>query len=80
MRERLEQHRANPTCASCHRVMDPLGFALENFDGIGEWRVEGSRAARSTRPASWPTARRSTARSALRKALLKQPEHVRRGR
>jgi hypothetical protein len=39
MRERMEQHRANPVCASCHRVMDPLGFALENFDGTGRWRT-----------------------------------------
>ena len=38
MRERMEQHRANPVCASCHRVMDPLGLALENFDAIGRWR------------------------------------------
>jgi hypothetical protein len=34
----MEQHRANPACASCHRRMDPLGFALENFDAIGAWR------------------------------------------
>jgi hypothetical protein len=38
VRALLERHRANPTCAGCHRIMDPLGFALENFDGIGEWR------------------------------------------
>jgi mono/diheme cytochrome c family protein len=38
MRERMEQHRANPVCASCHARMDPLGFALENFDGLGRWR------------------------------------------
>ena len=38
LRALMEQHRASPTCASCHRVMDPLGFALENFDGVGEWR------------------------------------------
>ena len=38
MRERMEQHRANPVCASCHRLMDPLGLALENFDAIGRWR------------------------------------------
>ena len=38
MRERMEQHRANPTCAVCHRSMDPLGFSLENFDGLGRWR------------------------------------------
>ena len=41
VRERLEVHRENPVCASCHRVMDPLGFALENFDAIGRWRSEG---------------------------------------
>jgi hypothetical protein len=40
LRARLEEHRRTPACASCHRVMDPLGFALENFDGIGEWRVK----------------------------------------
>ena len=39
IRERMEEHRANPACAVCHRVMDPLGFALENFDAIGRWRV-----------------------------------------
>jgi Protein of unknown function (DUF1592)/Protein of unknown function (DUF1588)/Protein of unknown function (DUF1587)/Protein of unknown function (DUF1585)/Protein of unknown function (DUF1595) len=38
MRERMEQHRASPQCAACHRLMDPIGFALENFDGIGRWR------------------------------------------
>ncbi len=37
-RQQLEAHRANPTCASCHRRMDPLGFGLENFDAIGKWR------------------------------------------
>jgi hypothetical protein len=40
MRELLAQHRENPACASCHRVMDPLGFALENFDGVGRWRAK----------------------------------------
>jgi hypothetical protein len=38
VRERLEQHRKNPVCAACHAPMDPLGFALENFDAIGRWR------------------------------------------
>jgi hypothetical protein len=38
MRQRMEEHRASPQCAVCHRMMDPLGFALENFDGIGRWR------------------------------------------
>jgi len=39
VRERLEQHRANPTCASCHKLMDPIGFALESFDAVGKYRT-----------------------------------------
>ncbi len=39
VRERLEEHRANPTCASCHKMMDPIGFSLENFDAVGAWRI-----------------------------------------
>jgi hypothetical protein len=39
VRERLEAHRKNPTCAACHVRMDPLGFALENFDALGKWRT-----------------------------------------
>ncbi len=39
LRERLEQHRADPACANCHKLMDPLGFALENFDAIGQYRT-----------------------------------------
>jgi hypothetical protein len=42
MREQMEQHRANPICASCHSRMDPIGFALENFDGVGKWRDQDS--------------------------------------
>jgi mono/diheme cytochrome c family protein len=38
LRQRLERHRASPVCASCHNIMDPLGFALENYDSIGAWR------------------------------------------
>ena len=40
IRERLAEHRTNPSCASCHAVIDPLGFALENYDSIGAWRTE----------------------------------------
>ena len=38
LRERLEQHRANPACAVCHNQMDPIGFGLENYDASGAWR------------------------------------------
>lgn len=40
LRERMEQHRANPACANCHAKMDPLGFAFENFDAVGRYRSE----------------------------------------
>lgn len=40
MREQMEQHRANPICSSCHARMDPIGFSLENYDGVGKWRKE----------------------------------------
>jgi hypothetical protein len=40
VRERMEKHRANPACASCHRVIDPIGLALENFDVTGAWRIK----------------------------------------
>src|SRR5258705_13789403 len=40
VRERLTQHRADPVCASCHNRIDPLGFALENFDAVWHWRNE----------------------------------------
>jgi cytochrome c5 len=73
VRALLEQHRRNPTCASCHRVMDPLGFALENFDGIGEWRVKETGGAIDATgqlgtgaPVDGPVG--------LRKAILRQPE------
>jgi hypothetical protein len=45
LRERMEEHRNNPVCASCHSRMDPLGFALEHFDPIGQWRETDSGAA-----------------------------------
>jgi len=40
VRERLEEHRRNPPCSTCHKVMDPLGFSLEQFDAIGQWRTK----------------------------------------
>jgi mono/diheme cytochrome c family protein len=49
VRQMLEQHRANPVCASCHASMDPLGFSLENFDAIGQWRtMDGDAAINAT--------------------------------
>jgi hypothetical protein len=45
MRQRMDIHRANPVCANCHRLMDPIGFALENFDATGKWRTDDNGAA-----------------------------------
>ena len=75
LRERMEQHRSDPVCASCHRVMDPLGFALENFDGIGQWRatseagtpIDASGELADGTPVDGPVS--------LRDALLKRPEN-----
>ncbi len=39
MREQMAEHRVNPACASCHKIMDPIGFAMENFDAVGAWRT-----------------------------------------
>jgi hypothetical protein len=69
----MEQHRSNPACATCHRVMDPLGFSLENFDATGRWRlreaagvVDASGQLADGSPVDGP--------AALRKAILKHPE------
>ena len=57
VRERLERHRKNPACSGCHSIMDPLGFALENFDAVGRWRTTDA-GATSTRRARCRAARR----------------------
>jgi mono/diheme cytochrome c family protein len=73
VRARMERHRASPACAGCHKVMDPLGLALENFDAVGRWRTED---AGVTIDASGELGNgtRVNGASALRKALLEQPE------
>ena len=43
LREQMEQHRANPSCAICHQKLDPLGFGLENFNAVGEWRAQDNK-------------------------------------
>src|SRR5262245_2906603 len=48
VRERMEEHRKNPACASCHRVIDPIGLALENFDVVGAWRIKDNSVAVDT--------------------------------
>ena len=76
VRERLESHRANPSCAGCHDVMDPLGLALENFDGIGAWRERDSDAGNVLIDASGRLASGEPINGVndLRAALLRRPE------
>ncbi|MEX2303584.1 MAG: DUF1592 domain-containing protein [Bryobacterales bacterium] len=70
MREQLAQHRANPVCASCHAQMDQLGFALENFDAIGEWRNTYSSGAPIDAAAELPDGTTFSGPAELRKVLL----------
>jgi Protein of unknown function (DUF1592)/Protein of unknown function (DUF1588)/Protein of unknown function (DUF1585)/Protein of unknown function (DUF1595)/Protein of unknown function (DUF1587) len=75
VRERLEQHRSNPSCNGCHGVIDPLGFALENFDAVGRWR-DMDRMARTPIDASGVMADGAVVGSpvALRNAILSRPD------
>ena len=73
MRERLAAHRANPACASCHNVMDPIGFSLENFDAVGRWRpAEDHRLINAT--GSLPDGSEFTGVAGLERSLLQRPE------
>ena len=60
MRQQIEMHRKNDPCVTCHKIMDPIGFALENFDAIGHGAARTT-ATLSTLPASWSTVPNSTA-------------------
>jgi len=74
IRERLEQHRKVPTCNSCHSVIDPLGFALENFDVIGGWRTIDEAGKSVDASGSTTSGRKIEGLSGLRALLLDQPE------
>jgi hypothetical protein len=75
VREIMEMHRAKPSCASCHGIMDPLGFALENFDAIGEWRSTDRWAAAPIDAAGKLVDGTSVGGPVdLRKALMRRPD------
>jgi mono/diheme cytochrome c family protein len=75
LRGRMEVHRANPVCASCHRIMDPLGFALENFDGIGRWRTTSEAGAAIDASGELADGTPVDGPISLREALLRRPEN-----
>ena len=73
VRERMEQHRKNPVCATCHSKMDPLGFALENFDGVGQWRDRDG-ASVVDASGTLPDGSKFSGPSEFRQALMRRPE------
>ncbi len=74
VRERLERHRANPACAGCHAPMDPLGFALENFDAIGLWRATSEAGQPIDASATMPGGEAFEGPAGLRRVLLSRGE------
>lgn len=75
VRERMEQHRKNPTCNSCHRMMDPIGLALENYDVTGRWRVRDNGRPVDPRSELWDGSPVASPAD-LREALLKRRESL----
>ena len=74
VRARMEQHRSNPACAACHAKMDPLGFALENFDAVGQWRSTDAEAdAPIDASGALPDGRPFTTPAEFRQGLLAEP-------
>jgi hypothetical protein len=76
MRERMVAHRSNPVCASCHRTIDPVGFALENFNAVGQWREAEADGTPVDPAAALPGAGEFRGIDGLENALLSRPELV----
>jgi len=76
LRARLEQHRQNPTCFACHGVMDPLGFALENFSAVGQFRVnDPDTQTPIDAEGQFPDGTKINGPAELRQALAGRPDH-----
>ena len=74
MRERMSAHRANPVCATCHNMIDPAGFALENFDAIGRWRTVDESFNPIDVSGALPDGTKFNGVAELRAALVRRPE------
>jgi hypothetical protein len=73
-RQQVERHRKDPVCASCHARIDPLGFALENFDGIGKWRTRDDEGGEIDASAKLPNGASFAGPQGLKQYLLSHPE------
>jgi hypothetical protein len=76
MREAMAQHRENPSCGSCHSQMDPLGFALEQFDAVGRWRDIDDRHVPIDASGVLPGGTKFVGVTGLRRALLARPDQM----
>ena len=74
MRERLAAHRKNAVCASCHRTIDPVGFALENFNAVGQWRSHEGEGEPIDASGALPGSPEFRGVAGLEDALLSRPE------
>ena len=74
LREQLDQHRRSPACAGCHRVIDPIGFALENFNPVGQWRDAGDDGSPLDTVGVLADGAKVDGAAALRQAILSRPE------
>jgi mono/diheme cytochrome c family protein len=74
LRVAMERHREKPACAGCHARMDPIGFAMENFDGIGRWRDRDGAFAPIDASGAFPDGTRFNGIAGLKQELLRQPE------
>ncbi len=74
LRERMSRHRANPACASCHNIIDPAGFALENFDAVGRWRLVDESFNTIDASGALPDGTRFDGVAELTAALIRRPE------
>jgi hypothetical protein len=74
MRDRMAQHRANPVCASCHMLMDPIGLSTENFDAVGQWRDRTEDGAVVDASGGLPDGSKFDGMSGLKKALVSRPD------
>ena len=75
VRQQMEQHRVNPACASCHKIMDPLGFAMENFDSTGKWRTRDGGAPIDS-SGVLPDGTKFQGPAQLRQILLSRPDQI----